>query len=204
MPDPNSDLTPQAQQMMREALEKELADGSLDDSAYVDTLVDSMQDLQSMMPDHSPGKNQLRLPDFGDGPWQNEPDQRMWRDEATGYMCAILRSETMGQLNGYVAVPEDHPLHNAKLGSTGEGVECEASALYGSLKVHGNATYAGTLKVDEKDTWWVGFDCAHATTDLIPMAWGSNFPSKAGVQYRDFGYVQGQCAKLALQLAALA
>ena len=131
-------------------------------------------------------------------------DQRMWRDETTGYMCCILRSPGMGHLNGYVAVPEDHPLHNVKRWAGGEGVDSDTSGFYGKLKCHGDVTFAGTLEIDEQGTWWIGFDCAHASIDLVPLAW-SNLPSgRAGTVYRDFAYVQDQCTGLAYQLAYLA
>lgn len=50
---------------------------------------------------------------WGKGPWQDEPDELHWVDEATGYKCHILRAmPAPGHLNGYVAVPDTHPACN--------------------------------------------------------------------------------------------
>lgn len=46
---------------------------------------------------------------WGDGPWQTEPDRVQWQDEETGYWCLIRRNWRIGQLCGYVAIPPDHP-----------------------------------------------------------------------------------------------
>lgn len=48
---------------------------------------------------------------WGPGPWQDEPDKRQWRDEATGLPCLIVRSPMGGNLCGYVGVPREHALH---------------------------------------------------------------------------------------------
>jgi hypothetical protein len=47
---------------------------------------------------------------WGEGPWQSEPDLVEWRDAATGYPCLIVRG-SMGALCGYVGLPPGHPLH---------------------------------------------------------------------------------------------
>lgn len=44
------------------------------------------------------------------GEWDQEPDKRQWRDEATGLPCLIVRNSA-GALCGYVGVSTDHPLH---------------------------------------------------------------------------------------------
>lgn len=69
----------------------------------------------------------------------------------------------MGEYNGYVAVPPEHPLY----GKDDNAEEVEA------LEVHGGVTYAGEIKhlpypselLDHKEIprdWWVfGFDTCH-------------------------------------------
>lgn len=51
--------------------------------------------------------------DWGDGPWQLEPDKAQWPDVETGLPCLIVRN-TFGAWCGYVGVPPGHPLHGVK------------------------------------------------------------------------------------------
>lgn len=46
---------------------------------------------------------------WGDGPWQTEPDDERWIDEATNLPCWIRRAPVTGSLCGYVGVPRTHP-----------------------------------------------------------------------------------------------
>lgn len=48
-------------------------------------------------------------PDYPGGPWDSEPDKKQWMDEETGLPCLIVRNPFMGNLCGYVGVPEGHP-----------------------------------------------------------------------------------------------
>lgn len=45
---------------------------------------------------------------WGDGPWQDEPDKKQWRDPETGLPCLIVRGPG-GALCGYVGVPANSP-----------------------------------------------------------------------------------------------
>lgn len=45
---------------------------------------------------------------WGNGPWQSEPDKKQWRDAETGFPCLIVRGPS-GALCGYVGVPRSHP-----------------------------------------------------------------------------------------------
>jgi hypothetical protein len=106
--------------------------------------------------------------DWGDGPWQDEPDKMEWRDPATGYPC-ILRRGPRGSLCGYVAVPTGHPLHGKSLYDVDDA------------PVHGGVTYAAPC-VEEHDemavchiplpgesdaVWWFGHDYSHGS-DYTP------------------------------------
>lgn len=48
--------------------------------------------------------------DWGDGPWQGEPDKRQWQDKTTGLPCLMVRGPS-GSWCGYVGVPPGHAAH---------------------------------------------------------------------------------------------
>lgn len=48
--------------------------------------------------------------EWGEGPWQHEPDKMEWRDKETGLPCLIVRGP-VGALCGYVGVPPTHPAY---------------------------------------------------------------------------------------------
>ena len=48
--------------------------------------------------------------DWGDGPWQGEPDKRQWQDKETGLPCLMVRGPS-GSWCGYVGVGTTHPAH---------------------------------------------------------------------------------------------
>jgi hypothetical protein len=138
--------------------------------------------------------------EWGDGPWQQEPDRVEF--EHAGLPCLALRNR-YGAWCGYAAVPPDHPLH---------------SRSYKELDfdVHGGFTYSDLCcgeichipKPGEPDNvWWFGFDCAHAM-DVTPAmdaqlrAVGLDPLRREYDVYRDLSYVQNQIRSLADQLAA--
>ena len=142
---------------------------------------------------------------WGDGPWASEPDKAQWKDAETGLPCLIVRNR-MGALCGYVGVPTTHRLY-------GKEYEHADVVVHGGLTFseacqHGENEGTGICHIPgkgEPDTvWWFGFDCAHGF-DVMPAysaKWGGDcWP---GSQYRDVGYVRGEIASLARQLAALA
>ena len=60
---------------------------------------------------------------WGDGPWQSEPDKIQWQDAATGLPCLIVRGP-VGALCGYVGVPKTHPAYGLHYdGCTTEAAE---------------------------------------------------------------------------------
>lgn len=125
---------------------------------------------------------------WGPGPWQDEPDALDWRDEATGFACAIRRNLMLtGSLCGYVGVPPGHALHGwsyhddvplrAEFEEPGKfgAVDMFFYALSGeyehgtiplglALKAHGGINWSGALPDDSDASgrWWFGFDCGHA------------------------------------------
>lgn len=121
---------------------------------------------------------------------------------------------------GYVKIPDGHVLHGASgsdciptkvcedlgLGDTGGAKErvpwisvfCNSVndgliSLDCVLTCHGGITYAGDL--NGKGEWWLGFDCAHSGDRT---KW-----SPDGV-FRSAEYVQGECERLAQQIASYA
>jgi hypothetical protein len=124
---------------------------------------------------------------WGPGPWQDEPDGLDWRDEATGFACAIRRNLTLGSLCGYVGVPPGHALHGWRCTDDlplrkefeGEGkfgfFDLFMYAISGAhkhgtipvgmaLKAHGGVNWSGAMpdESDDGGRWWFGFDCGHA------------------------------------------
>jgi hypothetical protein len=145
--------------------------------------------------------------DWGDGPWQREPDRVEWKDPATGLDCLITRHDEMGHLCGYVAVPPGHPAYGKHYGDL-------------ALDAHGGVNYSDACqgKVchvpqpgDTDEAWWFGFDCAHAF-DFGPgrqammrrlgMPSLMNLLSGPEFVYRDLEYVKANVTDLAAQLGA--
>src|SRR6266571_4523486 len=105
---------------------------------------------------------------WGDGPWQREPDKIQWQDQKTGMPCLIVRHKELGHLCGYVGVTREHPLFQH--GS--DDVD---------LSAHGGITFASLCAPEDKEhgvchivdpgeddvVWWFGFDFAHCG-DLSP------------------------------------
>lgn len=133
--------------------------------------------------------------EWGQGPWQDEPDRKEWRDKETGAPC-IANRNGMGAWCGYVAVPPGHPLH-------GKHYDAPETS---DLRVHGGLTYANACNKhichvpepgEPDNVWWLGFDCGHAY-DLVPGL--VSYRMDDG-EYRTLEYVEAECAKLAKQIA---
>lgn len=133
------------------------------------------------------------------GAFDDEPDKKQWRDEATGLPCLIVRGPS-GALCGYVGVSQAHALY-----------EKHYDAI--DVAVHGGLTFSDHCQTGEHGVchvvedgeddaiWWFGFDCAHVW-DLTPAF------VRAGAlphcdAYRDFTYVQNEVCGLAEQIYAL-
>ena len=128
------------------------------------------------------------------GPWDGEPDDVRWRDEASGLPCIALRHPRRGHWCGYVGIPAGHPSHGKDWSDVDE-----------HYSVHGGLTYSGACDSEfgvchvpepgeTDDFWWFGFDCAH-WRDLAPAV-----GDPLDEEYRSIGYVRRQCSGLAAQL----
>jgi hypothetical protein len=136
--------------------------------------------------------------EWGDGPWQNEPDRVEFEHE--GFPCLILRTQ-LGHLCGYVAVSPNHPDYNKDYNDV-------------NVKVHGGLTYAGMCsghichvpKEGEPDNvYWLGFDHAHCG-DYSPFSYKYGGPSRFKdweESYKDINYVTKGVKHLAEQLKSI-
>lgn len=146
--------------------------------------------------------------EWGGGPWDDEPDLIEWQsDSAPSFWCQINRTEATGCLCGYVAVPQDHPVH-------GHGFS-EVDAL---VEVHGGLTFGGP---GVAGLWVFGFDCGHGF-DVHPAMEArlkatmpremyaehqrvltSESPGMPRTTYKTLSYVRAEVESLARQLAAM-
>jgi hypothetical protein len=161
--------------------------------------------------------------DWGDGPWQSEPDKVQWTDEATGLPCLAVRNSRSGAWCGYVGVVEGHPAFGLSYDAANNVIPLLEDEDDRSFEVHGGLTFADFCQEDAQErgichvpqpgqperVWWLGFDCAHAE-DMAPgsMAqvrrYREMLEANARRQYRPLVYVQAECVRLAQQLAAVA
>jgi hypothetical protein len=152
--------------------------------------------------------------EWGDGPWQVEPDKVVWVDEATGLDCMIHRGNS-GALCGYVGVPNGHQWygqHYDNINTLGPGVDVHGGLTF-SEKCDETATEDhGICHVPEPgrphDVWWLGFDCAHGM-DVMP---GLEARTRAVLStytpsdlwrptYKNYEYVRKEVESLARQAA---
>lgn len=162
--------------------------------------------------------------EWGEGPWQDEPDKVQWTDKPTGLPCLIVRNELTGSLCGYVGVEPGHPYHgksedDVELDAHGYGVNFSDECSPGETEATGICHVPEPGQSD--DVWWFGFDCGH-WRDLMPAMeatlnrldperqerWAqllSNHPEPSWMRntYKTVKYVQRECRKLAGQLAAV-
>jgi hypothetical protein len=157
------------------------------------------------------------------GEWDNEPDELDWTDERTGYQCRIVRNR-MGNLCGYVRLPDGHPLHGVSYsdnipermkplldvvmeGPIGKRGPIQVFCAAGGVThvdilfdVHGGLTFSG-VPLGAADGFWYGFDCGHCD-DLSPGM--MRLLPREDEAYRNVAYVQAECASLAKQLKQVA
>lgn len=71
--------------------------------------------------------------------------------EYAGYKCVVLMTE-MGHRCGCVGIQKDNRLYNIYYDELNKYIGCHGGLTYSSSELH---------CVNDKDTWWIGFDCAH-------------------------------------------
>jgi hypothetical protein len=125
--------------------------------------------------------------------WENEPDYLRFTEDTTGWECIIKRTKALGILCGYVIIPKESILYNKHYNDE----------LFNNIKVHGGLTFSDYEEnVDDRDgtiflEYLIGFDCAHLD-DLAPY----KQDIYQGI-YRNIGYVEYECLRLARQLYEL-
>lgn len=115
-----------------------------------------------------------------DEPWLDEPDRiDMTRK---GFDLAIRRNPELGNLCGYIRVPDWHPLY-------GEEVYDREDVP----PIHGGWTYCGPECPgdDGASGWWIGFDCAHGM-DLVPRIYRASMRPDLQGTYRDVAFVTAE------------
>jgi hypothetical protein len=98
-----------------------------------------------------------KLKYWGHGEWVEEPDFMEW--EYKCIKCRIRRNASnepglgMGQLNGYVCIPMEHPWYKKEFNDSEEP----------TVNIHGGITFQDT---EENGEYWIGFDCAHFRDEM--------------------------------------
>lgn len=147
-----------------------------------------------------------KIKSFGEGEWCDEPDYVEF--EHDGIACEILRIAVFDGLNGenifgghlcgYCKIPEKHPLY----GNT------DYIDKFEEFDVHGGITFNEI----QKETHWVGFDCAHFL-DIVPSMQktfkeiqnkkiANLFPRPKGLEstYKNIDFVMAEIKNLATQI----
>lgn len=140
--------------------------------------------------------------DWGDGPWQQEPDKKQWQDAETGLPCLIVRGPN-GSLCGYVGVSDGHPAFEKNYDDV--DVEVHGGLTFCDHCGPGDNEASGICHVppagEPDHVWWLGFDCAHIW-DFSPGRPLGFIRFSRDETYRDLAYVENECRSLARQLAA--
>lgn len=130
--------------------------------------------------------------EWGDGPWQDEPDLAWW---GLGSMTGLVqRVEFSGSLCGYVVLPPKHRLS----GTPARDLE--------HMRVHGGVTWSGSLvELGEFDmapaqSWVIGFNASHHCDYLPAYALNAGLnPIGDPKDYKDMAYMRRQVIRLAAQ-----
>ncbi|MFC4275540.1 hypothetical protein [Achromobacter aloeverae] len=136
--------------------------------------------------------------EWGDGPWQQEPDKIQFTDEATGLPCLIVRGPS-GALCGYVGIAKGHQDFEKHYDAV--PVECHWGLTFSDFCAEtGDESkhICHRPEPGEPDhVWWLGFDCAHSG-DHCPK-YDRDLQTLG--TYRTVAYVKRQIASIASQLA---
>ena len=147
--------------------------------------------------------------EWGDGPWQSEPDKIQWPDERTGLPCLILRHPKHGGLCGYVGVAEGHPYFGMDAETINSRVMSAQVIDYADLCSDDGDQHGICHVVEDGENdrvWWMGFSCAFSWGSLLPLYTapalinaGAPAPPKS-YHYRSVPYVRQQVTLLAAEV----
>jgi len=112
-----------------------------------------------------------------------------------GFRCVLLRGPFL-QWNGYVGIPEGHPLYGATYSQKRGGVLPEEL-----LEVHGGLTYSANCLPGflPDGLWYFGFDCSHLC-DYSPLF---SLLERDLLLYKTRSFAEAETRRLAQQLAEL-
>ena len=116
--------------------------------------------------------------------------------EYRGYRYIVLRMPIqIGiNLNGYVALPENHTFRVGYGTSWCGHSGCRAHVPENVIDVHGGLTYSGDIGFSDGKHYCLGFDTAHSGD-----VWNFEYIEKHA-EYRDMEYVEKECKRMIDQL----
>jgi hypothetical protein len=156
--------------------------------------------------------------DWGDGPWQTEPDREQWSH--AGLACLAVRNPRHGYWCGYVGVPQGHPAYGIDPRDHELDVPFHCGGLNYGAPCGGLICHVPELGMPA-DVWWLGgdfgrlFDLApaiearlrrmmeEADPDRAALLRGPEVPDAFREIYRELPYVRGVVNKAADVLAAM-
>ena len=123
--------------------------------------------------------------------WETEGDFEEWTHGRA--RCVIRRNHIIGNLCGYIGVPDGHPLYGVRTG--------EDEFPHSVNPPHGGWTYSSheqdPVTYYPDSLWWFGFDCAHAY-DYLPVHADHGIPPRRdGTTYKTLEYVRSELIALA-------
>jgi len=124
--------------------------------------------------------------------------EKVWITASGLKACCLVIEFTAGVPHhrcGYVEVKKSSPLYGVNYNS-------QHPLALQEIDVHGGLTYSAAGEdylPGDADSWWFGFDCAHAGDGEITSNpyWRNEAPA------RSLEYVEAECESLAAQLIAL-
>lgn len=75
------------------------------------------------------------------------------RFEYKGFSCVVMFMPFGCHRCGYVGISNNHPLYGKGWRKLEDMIDCHGGVTYCEDHLFGQ---------DDKNTWWIGFDCAHA------------------------------------------
>lgn len=96
-------------------------------------------------------------------PWINEPNHLNFKIDE--FECCIKRG-SLGNLNGYIKLPYDHPYYGYTLGNL-DNLDINVHGGFTFSEEESNVNFLNFRNQDEEG-WVIGFDFAHYT-DMIPF-----------------------------------
>lgn len=128
------------------------------------------------------------------------------RFEYKGFPCVVLFMP-MGFRNGYVGLPQENKYYGK--GYDFMPVNCHCGLTYASRNLYGQ---------EDKNTWWIGFDCGHCCDGFDIEAIKEHYKDDAealkqlktmqgyysmvnsDTEFRTLDYVKEECKKIVDQL----